>query len=248
MISLVLMFNLKMLKKMKKKILFLVLFFAFIMQGSFAQKSENPKKVILKGFVKDKDNHPIIKATMVVPGSKRTKQTNKQGFYKMKIEPSTEKVMALTILNGYLEKEYNGEKNLDFVLPNVTDYNYSEDQKNKSKELIALGYNEDIVYENSNDAVIFNGRKINPHKYSSFEEMLDKEMSPNVKVVSRYGLYIVDGEYIQGVWNLKNIKPTEVSSIEIEDIGLTLPFYGIHGIYGVCKVKTKSSTAYNDTK
>ena len=230
---------------MKKKILLLILFSAFILQGSFAQNNKKTKKVTLKGFVKDMENHPINKATLLVPGSRFSKKTNKQGFYKMKIEPSTEKVMALTKLNGYSEKKYIGESNLDFVLTNASDYNYAEDQKSRSKELVARGYNEDIVYENSSDAVDFNGRKINPYKYSSFEELLDKEMSPNIYVVSRSGLYIVDGVHIQGIWALKHVRPINIKSIEIVDIGLTLPFYGIEGIYGVCKVTTKNPRAEN---
>lgn len=230
---------------MKRKILWLILCSAFIVQGSIAQDNTRIKKVTLRGSVMDTDNHPIKNATLVVPGSKHAKKTNKAGFYKMKIEPSTENVMALTTLNGYLEKKYTGESNLDFVLPNVADYNYAEDQKTRSKELIARGYNEDIVYENSIDAVDFNGRKINPYKYKSFEELLDKEMSPNVYVVSRSGLYIVDGVKIQGIWALKHVKPINIKSIEIEDIGLTLPFYGIEGIYGVCKVTTKNPIAEN---
>lgn len=230
---------------MKKKILLLILFSAFIVQGSIAQDNTRTKKVTLKGSVMDTDNHPIKNATLVVPGSKHAKKTNKDGHFKMKIEPSTEKVMALTTLNGYLEKNYTGEPNLDFVLPNAADYNYAEDQKNRSKELIARGYNEDIVYENSIDAVDFNGRKINPYKYSSFEELLDKEMSPNIYVVSRSGLYIVDGVHIQGIWALKHVKPINIKAIEIVDIGLTLPFYGIEGVYGVCKVTTKSALAEN---
>jgi len=228
---------------MKKKILLLILFSAFILQGSFAQNNKKTKKVTLKGFVKDMENHPISKATLLVPGSRFAKHTNKQGYYKMKIEPSTAYVMALTKLNGYYEKKYTGESNLDFVLSNASDYNYAEDQKNRSKELISRGYNEDIVYENSIDAVTFNGRNINPYKYSSFEELLDKEMSPNIYVVSRSGLYIVDGVHIQGIWGLKHVKPINIKSIEIEDIGLTLPFYGIEGIYGVCKVTTKNAMA-----
>jgi len=231
---------------MKKKILLLILFSAFIVQGSIAQNNTRSKKVTLKGFVKDTDNHPIKNATLIVPGSKHAKKSNKKGYYKMKIEPSTEKVMALTTLNGYLEKKYTGEQNLDFILPNASDYNYAEDQKTRSKELITRGYNEDIVYENSIDAVDFNGRKINPYKYSSFEELLDKEMSPNVYVVSRSGLYIVDGVKIQGIWGLKHVRPINIKSIEIEDIGLTWPFYGIEGIYGVCKITTKNAMANNN--
>ncbi len=234
---------------MKKKILFVILFSVFILQGAIAKDGAKNKKVVLTGFVKDKDNQPIKNAVIVTPNSEYTKKTNGKGHYKIKIDPSTKNIMVLTSLNGYVEKEYQGEAKLDFICPNPSDLNYSEEQQMiRNKDLIAKGYNEDIVYENSSNAIIFNGRNVNPYKYSSFDELLDKEMSPNIYVVSRFGLYIVDGEYHQGIWNLKSLKPTNIQSIEIEDIGLVMPFYGWQGMYGVCKVKTKNAIAENKAK
>ncbi len=234
---------------MKKKILFMILFSVFILQGAIAKNGVTNKKVVLTGFVKDINNQPIKNAIILTPNSDYSRKTNNKGYYKIKIDPSAKKVMVFTAINGYLEKDYQGETKLDFIYPQAPDYKYSEEeQKARNQELIAKGYNEDIIYENSENAIIFNGRKVNPYKYSSFEELLDKEMSPNVYVVSRFGLYIVDGEYIQGVWNLKSLKPTMITSIEIENIDYVLPFYGLRGIYGVCKVKTKNVIAENNVK
>jgi hypothetical protein len=234
---------------MKKKILFVILFSVFILQGAIAKNGAKNKKIVLNGFVKDMNNQPIKNAIILTPNSDYSRKTNNKGYYKIKIDSSTKKVMVLTSVNGYIEKDYQGEAKLDFVYSESSEYEYSEDQqKARNQELIAKGYNEDIIYENSGNAIIFNGRKVNPYKYSSFEELLDKEMSPNVYVVSRFGLYIVDGEYIQGVWNLKSLKPTMITSIEIENIDYVLPFYGLRGIYGVCKVKTKNVIAENNMK
>lgn len=211
------------------------------MQGTFAQQHKDSKKIMLSGFVKDINGQPIKDVIIVTPNSSHTKKTNKKGFYKIKVQPSADRILALSSANGYLEKKISGKNNLNFILQINDDHESAEYQAQRSNDLIALGYHEDVVYENSPDAVIFNGRKVNPHKYPSIEEMLDAEMISNEYVVSKNGLYIVDGDEFWGVWNLKDIKPSQVKSIEIESIYLATRYYGYYGFFGVCKVKTRNS-------
>lgn len=227
---------------MKKKIFFLTLLSVFLIQTTIAQKNEKVKRVVVKGFVTDINNQPIKDATITVPHSKYSKSTNRKGYFKIKIDPEVESVLAIAPNYRFMEQKYSGEKTLDFKFQFSADDVLSDDQQtSRNHQLIELGYNKDVVFENSGDAVIFNGRKVNPHKYASFEEMINKEMKSREYVVSKHGLYIVNGQEVQGVWRLKNIKPTEVQSIKIEHIGLASHLQGWRGIFGVCKVTTKSS-------
>ena len=226
---------------MKKKILFLILFSAFILQGSIAQKT---KKIVVTGFVKDVNDQPIKDAVIVVPNSSITKKTNKKGFYKIRIEPTTKNILALTSYSGYQELDFNGSSKVDFKLPQMDDDGFSpEQEKKRSQMFIDKGYNENIIYRNSSEAVIYNNRRINPHKYSTFSQMVGQEMRFYNYIVSPFGLYILDGESFFGIKHLNHLKPTEIKSIEILDIQTATFGYGGRGMLGVCIVKTRSASA-----
>jgi hypothetical protein len=232
---------------MKKKVLFLILFSAFIMQGLIAQKTKKINKVVITGFVKDVNDQPIKGAVIAVPNQIFTKQTNKKGFFKIKVKTDTKKILVLTPLNGYQEVMYKGSSKMNFVMQSVSDSEFLPTQeKQRNKMLISQGYHEDVIYRNSSEAVIYNSRRINPHKYSSFSQMMGKEMRSSNYVVSPFGLYILDGESFFGVRHLNHLKPTEIKSIKILDMQTAAFGYGMRGMLGVCVVETKLAKEESD--
>ncbi len=232
---------------MKKKILFLILFSAFIMQGAIAQENKKLQKIVVKGYVKDINGQPIRGAVIAAPNTEYTRKTNKKGFYKMKIMPTAQNLLAIVPGDTYLEIPFEKNANHDFVIE-FQDGGLSAEQENQiNKMFIDKGYNEDVIYRNSSDAVIYNSRRINPHKYSSFSQMVGQEMRSVHSLVSPFGLYILDGESFFGVRHLNHLKPTEVKSIEILDAHTAAFGYGMRGMYGVCIVKTKAAASEDES-
>lgn len=229
---------------MKKKILLIILLSFFMVQGSFAQKNKRTKKVVLTGYVKDIMDQPIQNATIVVPHSEQTKLTNKKGFYKIKVDPTVTKVLAVTLESRYKEQDYHGEASLNFVFPNANEDGLSEDETEILKtELLEGGYSENILLENSEDFILFNGRKVNPNKYISLRQMLGQAQTTSDYGILPSGLFIIDGVRMHGIEFVESIQPKDVISIKILDLGPAAHIYG--NASGVCIIKTKSALAEN---
>ncbi len=229
---------------MKKVILFLILS-VFVLQGSFAQKVKKSKKVVLAGFVKDVYGQPISKATIVIPHSKKTKLTNRKGFYKIKIDPSVNKVLAITN-NAFKEMVYHGEPSLSFVLSISKDDSFNEIELDMLEENLSDGeYQVDIKLEDSNDYLLLQGRKVYSQKYHSLSELFRQEMKQEGYGPSSYGLFIVDNIEYSGYDLVRYINPTDIKSIKVLELGPAWHIYGRRGTRGVCIIKTKSALANN---
>ena len=75
------------------------------------------KKTLVNISVKNSQNKAVKDAVFYIDDVK-TEVNNRNGIYKLKIEPTTKIIKAFSYSNGVLEIEYSGQKKIDFVFPN----------------------------------------------------------------------------------------------------------------------------------
>jgi hypothetical protein len=97
---------------MKIKILLILLLAVLTINCSYGQKTN--KKITITGVVVDAGQNPVRDAIILVDSKKTSSVTNKKGFYKVKVNPSSEKIGLLTSTSGIIEEAIDGRININF--------------------------------------------------------------------------------------------------------------------------------------
>ncbi|MEM9685383.1 MAG: TonB-dependent receptor plug domain-containing protein [Bacteroidota bacterium] len=181
-------------------------------------QSQN-KKVILTGYVKDSNNKAIKDAVLFLDDVKTTLKLNKQGFYRMKIDPTVKKIRLFSYSRGVKDVAYEGQKRIDFVFQN------NAVAKNKVETKRKENFQFRNIYEmmraqvpgvivNSDNTILIRG-------ITSINASITPLLVVNDAPVSTIG----------------NILPQSVKSITILK-GPEAAAYGVRGANGVVIVKT----------
>jgi len=229
------------------------MFSLFIVGESIAQNRKKNKKVILKGFVIDSLNFPIANATFYVDGEKVNTISDDQGRFRLRLKPSVKLIGVFALFNGYAELEYQGEKEVTFVL-STQDLSLQQDPLNQPQkpndDIINVGYGlahkknlTSSVGEVKQDALN------DARQYSNIYDMIRGQV-PGVSVSgttikirgtstvngSSSPLIIVDGSPMETV---SHIPPNDVKSISVLK-GPSTAIYGSRGANGVIVITLKT--------
>jgi TonB-dependent starch-binding outer membrane protein SusC len=230
---------------MKTRNIFLILTIVLPM-SVYGQKS------FVTGKVTDTNQQPVKGAILVVDGSETGKKTNKQGNYKVKIDPGA-KIIAIKDQAGQSqEMAIDGKQEINFTVsasfavakqpmqPEVTG------EQGPADEQVNIGYGT-VSKRNLTTPVT----KVNAGRgtqYVDIYEMLRGK--PGVQVVGKTikiqggvnsinlssdPLLVVDGIVVNSI---DDIKPIEVSSIEVLK-GSAASIYGSRGANGVILINLK---------
>jgi len=194
---------------MKKtiRIITLLLVIFFFYQPLISQN----KKTLVNISVKNSQNKAVKDAVFYIDDVK-TEVNNRNGIYKLKIEPTTKIIKAFSYSNGVLEIEYSGQKKIDFVFPNLF-----KPETNK------------VVKKTENDTF----------EYNSIYDMIRSKV-PGVRVESNNKIIIRGETSLQGsvepllivngspVSTIDNISPDFVKSISVLK-GPEAAIYGVRG-------------------
>jgi TonB-dependent starch-binding outer membrane protein SusC len=226
---------------MKTRIILIILSIVLPM-SLYGQKS------FVSGKVTDTNQQPVKGAILVVDGRETGKKTNKQGIYKVKIEPGA-KVIAIKDLAGESqEMAIDGKQEINFTVPS----NFAFAKQPKKPEVTEMDEQVNIGYGTvSKRNLTTPVTKVNAGRgtqYTDIYEMLRGK--PGVQVtgktikiqggvnsinLSSEPLLVVDGIVVAGI---DDIKPTEVSSIEVLK-GSAASIYGSRGANGVILINLK---------
>lgn len=232
--------------RLKFYFIFIVLFCSF--QISNGQQTN--KRIFISGIITDSNNHPIEGAIIFIDEKKTNSITNDQGYYKVKVNPASQKISVFSFLGEASEETINGRTVINFVM----DYEPSKIQKDitgkENAETVSDGYNT-IDKKNSTTSV----SKINAQnpKYKSYQNIYDmirgevsgvkvvgtkiQIMGPSSLTGNDEPLYIVDGVPVD---KIDDISPNQVESIEILK-GASASIYGTRSSNGVLVIKLRTS-------
>jgi TonB-dependent SusC/RagA subfamily outer membrane receptor len=226
---------------MKSKVLPLLLFFVFSVL-SFGQKKN---QVTVR--VTDSNQMPVKGAVILVDQQNTGKQTNPNGFVKIKVDPSAKVICILPINGRMAEQPYTGGSEVNFSIP----FNFIPADKVNSvtdpNEQVNIGYG-----TVSKKGVVSPVTRVNMEKdryvYKNIYEMLRGK--PGVQVdgnniriqgginslqMSSEPLFVVDGVPVN---TIDDILPESVKSIEILK-GSSASIYGSRGANGVILITLK---------
>jgi TonB-dependent SusC/RagA subfamily outer membrane receptor len=208
------------------------------------------RKITINGLVVDADQNPVVDAIIMIDNKKTNKTTNQYGSYKIKVEPSAEKIGIYTDKTGEIEEPINGRTTINFTLA-VTVHQQSKNQKNPNgEEEINIGYGSVKKKDLTQPINKLNGRNSKYASYTNIYEMIKGEVpgvrvngtSINIQGASSFisstePLIVVDGiptEYID------NISPQMVKSIDVLK-GAAATIYGARGANGVILINLTSA-------
>lgn len=204
------------------KPLFKIVLFVFITCFfSIPIQSQN-KKAVLTGYVKDSDNNAIKDAVLFLDDVRTTITLNKQGFYRIKIDPTVKKIRLFSYSRGVKDVAYEGQKRIDFIFQN----NVTAGNKIKTTRRETPQYKD--IYEmiraqvpgvivNSDNSILIRG-------------------TSSINASTAPLLVVNDAP----VGTIGNILPQSVKSITILK-GPEAAIYGIRGANGVILITLKKS-------
>ena len=233
---------------MKLKTILVIALSLFVVEASFAQaKNKNKhKKITVSGYVTDVNEKPLARVAIVVDGVGSNVFTNKKGFYKIKIKPETETLMAYEMNHGGVEIEYVGHTKINFVLlADPTNAKYISPEEGKMYD---YGYGKEIKKNSSSSMFLIEGNNLDNNSYKDIYDMIRGKV-PGVSVIGSTvkirgigsvnsgtsPMFIVDG--VEAI-SIDNISPILVQSITVLK-GPETAIYGSRGANGVIVITLK---------
>jgi hypothetical protein len=203
----------------------------FLVEASFAQAKKRQNKIAISGYVTDVNGNPLEGISIIPDSVSSNVYTNKKGFYKIRIEPETNTLMAFDPNHGGVEVELDGHSKINFVLlADSSNHQYINPEEFK---LYDYGYSKIRTMDRTTSTVLIDEKHMDNNSYKNvFDAIIGKAGAHGI---SRDALCIVDG---QETLDVDNISPALIESITILN-GTERAIYGSRGARGVVVITLK---------
>lgn len=210
------------------------------------------KKITISGVVIDVNNHPVPEAIIMIDGKNTNVRTDRDGYYKIKVKPSTVNIGIFSFAGGISEQPLNNRTQVNFMLGSSVSQSPGDNEISPGEELINIGYGSVKSKDMASQVNKIDGSDKANANYTDIYEMI-KGKVPNVEVhgksiriqgassfigASTEPLLIVDGIIVD---TIEGIPPQSVRSIEILK-GSSAAIYGSRGANGVVMIRLKSAS------
>lgn len=210
------------------------------------------KKITVSGIVVDINNHPVPEAVIIIDGKNTNVRTDRDGYYKIKVKPSTVNIGIFSLARGVSEQPLNNRTQVNFMLGSSVSQSPGDNKNSPGEELINIGYGSVKSKDMASQVNKINGSDKANANYTDIYEMIKGEV-PNVEVkgksirirgsssfieASTEPLFVVDGIIAE---TIEDIPPQSVRSIEILK-GSSAAIYGSRGANGVVMIRLKSAS------
>lgn len=224
---------------MKSRLLLFILL--IVIPATVLSGQESNKKITIKGVVTDKNQKPVVGATILVDNKNTNKITNNKGVYKVKVKSYSKSIRVLSVSGSMSELPIDGKTEINFSLPidalsetNVLNYDNGEEDVN-------IGYG---TVKRKNLLTPVGQVDGSNNRYASYKNVYEMLLGqPGVQVngtsIKIQGassinsgtepLFVIDGIIVN---SLEGIQPSMVRSIEVLK-GSSASIYGSRGANGV---------------
>ena len=198
------------------------------------------------------DGLPLPGANVLLKGTTQGTSTDLDGNYTIKAGPKSTLVFSYI---GFTSKEV--------VLGNQTKVNVTLEQDNKLDEVIVIGYGTQRKSDLTGSVSSVSAKDITNNPVSRVDQALQGRAA-GVQVTQTSGapgsgtsirirggnsitgsnepLWVIDGIIVGSNYNLNNINPNDIKSIEILKDASSIAIYGSRGANGVVLVTTKNGS------
>jgi TonB-dependent SusC/RagA subfamily outer membrane receptor len=229
---------------MKFKVFLILLLIISVATDMSGQKSG--KKITISGIVVDINNHPVPEAIIMIDGKNTNILTDSEGYYKIKVKPSSVNIGIYSFASGIFEEPINSRTQINFILGKSAGQQPVNTENPSGEEIINIGYGSVKSRDMTDQVNKINASDKTNASYTNIFEMI-KGQVPNVEVsgksiriqgsssfieASTEPLLIVDGMIVD---TIEDIPPQSVKSIEILK-GPAAAIYGSRGANGVVMI------------
>ncbi|HQG62329.1 MAG TPA: TonB-dependent receptor plug domain-containing protein [Bacteroidales bacterium] len=209
------------------------------------------KKITVSGIVVDMNNQPVPEVIIMIDGKTTNVRTDRDGYYKIKVKPSTVSIGIFPYAGRISEQALNNRTQVNFMLESLVSQSPGYNENSPGEEVINIGYGSARSKNMASKVSKISGSDKANANYTDIYEMI-KGQVPNVEVhgksiriqgassfieASTEPLLIVDGIIVN---TIEGIPPQSVRSIEILK-GADAAIYGSRGANGVVMVTLKSA-------
>ena len=226
--------------KIKLFLLALILFTMFF--DLSAQKTN--KKLAITGKVTDLYSSPVSGAFIMIDGKSTQMKTNAKGFYKIKVEPSAQRIGIFTTFSEVIEEPINGRTTINFNLGKFVPRQLNTGPGVTDDEVINEGYG---VSRKRNITKPVTKTDVSGNAYASFSSIYEilrtipglmvTGNSVTVRGSSNFPLFVVNGTTVSSIGG---IDPALVKSVEVLK-GPSASVYGLQGANGVIIIHLKGT-------
>jgi TonB-dependent SusC/RagA subfamily outer membrane receptor len=235
-----------MLIEMETKLFLLTLIFFAMFFDLSAQKTN--KKIAITGKVTDLYSNPVSGAFIMIDGKSTERKTNDQGLFKIKVNPSAQKIGIFTTFTEVEEEPINGRTTINFILDKSVPLQINPGKGVSDDEVVNEGYS---VARKKNITKPVTKSDVTGNEYASFSSIYEVLRTvPGVSVsgnrvtvrgISTTGsstpLFVVNGTPVNSI---NGINPSMVKSIEVLK-GPSASVYGLQGANGVIIIHLKGT-------
>lgn len=225
----------------------ILLLAVLFLPDTYGQKAKKNLKV--SGYVTIMNKRPVAGAFIIVDNQNTEIITDKNGYYKIKINGDSKTIGAVSVAGEIIESPINGQSKINLTYPDLV-FNVSRPKLDiAGEEEVNIGYGTVEQKDLLTPVTRVNGTHSRYSSYTSIYDMLRTQ--PGVLVSGRrviiqgistfYGntdpLFILDGMPIS---NIDGIPPQQVKSINILK-GASTSVYGSRGANGVIIITMKKA-------
>jgi TonB-dependent SusC/RagA subfamily outer membrane receptor len=207
------------------------------------------KYIKVSGQVTIMNKKPVAGAVIIVDNQNTETITDKNGYYKVKINGDSKIIGAVSVSGEIIESAINGQSEINLTFPHLV-FNVSRPEIDKTgEEDVNIGYGTVKKKDLLTPVGKVNGTHSRYSSYTSIYDMLRTQ--PGVLVSGRrviiqgistfYGntepLYVIDGMTVS---NIDGIPPQQVKSIDVLK-GPSASIYGSRGANGVIIITMKKA-------